>query len=223
MNSTSTAVAGKLQNHQAQVHEMDLMEVVSKRSVPGILVFDHKENLVSCNPVAKDILTELSGTRDPSLKNDVDITIPKEIYNLYRSLKEINSPRHRNNGVSLPSQAALFSTQLDTYGCRGSFLQDSSSPAWETFRIMIMIERISQRHDADLETFKKRFKLTDRQMEIVKLLLAGCSNTEIATGLCVCDDTIKGHLKHIMQRLGVHSRTEILSKIIQFYYRTIPI
>lgn len=195
---------------------MDLLEVVSKRSVPGILVFDHRENLVFFNPVALDILTKLSGTRYPSLKNDVDITIRKEIYNLYRSLKEIISPRHRNLGASLPSQAALFSTQEVTYCCRGSFLQDSSSPAGETFHIMIMIERILQRHDADLDTFKKRFELTDRQMDIVKRLVTGCSNKEIASRLCVCEDTIKGHLKHIMKRLGVHSRTEILSKVSHF-------
>jgi DNA-binding CsgD family transcriptional regulator len=210
------AVAGKLEIRQGQGQRMDLLEVVSKRSIPGILVFDHRENLVSFNPVALDILTELRGARYPSLKNDVDITIPKEIYNLCRSLKEMISPRHRNLEAGLPSQTALFSSQEVTYCCRGSFLQDSSSPAGETFHIMIMVERILQRHDSDLDTFKKRFELTDKQMEIVKRLLTGCSNKEIAYRLCVCEDTIKGHLKHIMKRLGVHSRTEILSKVLQF-------
>jgi DNA-binding CsgD family transcriptional regulator len=126
------------------------------------------------------------------------------------------SPRHRNLGAGLPSQTALFSTQEVTFCCRGSFLQDASGPAGETFHIMIIMERILQRHDADLDAFKKRFELTDKQMEIVKHLLSGCSNKEIASMLCVCEDTIKGHLKHIMKQLGVHSRTEILSKILQF-------
>ena len=214
--NTSKAVSGKLPIRREQSQRMELLEVVTKRSVPGILVFDQRENLVFCNPSALDILTELSGARDPYLKNDVGITIPKEIYNLCRSLAQIISPRPRNLGASLPSQAALFSTREVTYCCRGSFQQNSTSPVGETFHIMIMIERILQRHDAGLDTFKKRFELTDKQMEIVKRLLTGCSNKEIASGLFVCEDTIKGHLKHIMKRLGVHSRTEILSKVFQF-------
>lgn len=216
LRNTPTAVAEKLQIRQGQDQGTDLLEVVSKRSVPGILVFDHRENLVSCNPVALDFLTELRGPRHPSLKNDVDITICKEIYTLYRNLKEMIGPRRRNLGAGLPSQTALFSTQEVTYCCRGSFLQDSSGPAGETFHIMIMIERVLQRHDSGLDTLKKRFELTDKQLEIVKRLLTGCSNKEIASRLCVCEDTIKGHLKHIMKRLGVHSRTEILSKVLQF-------
>ena len=120
--NTPRAVAGKSLIRQGQGQRMDLLEVVSKRSVPGILVFDHRENLVFFNPVALDILTELSGTRYPSLKNDADFTIPKEIHHLCRSLKEIISPRHTNLGASLPSQTALFSTRKVTYCCRGSFI-----------------------------------------------------------------------------------------------------
>ena len=213
--NTSKAVSGKLPIRREQSQRMELLEVVTKRSVPGILVFDQRENLVFCNPAALDILTELSGPRDPSLENGADIAIRKEIYDLYRSVKANHGPRRRNPRAGLPSQASLFSSKEIAYGCRAFFLKNFSSPAEETFHILIMIEKIVLRHDTDLDIFKNRFELTDRQMEIVKRLLTGSRNKEIATRLCVCEDTIKVHLKHIMKRLGVHSRTEILSMVFQ--------
>jgi DNA-binding CsgD family transcriptional regulator len=204
----------RLIEDRGKVCEMDLLEIVSKRSVPGILILDLRENILFFNSVALDILAELRGNGNSSLINAIDIRILKEIFDLYNSLKKAISLRQKNLGSIIRSQFALFSTRGATYSCRGSFLC-SISPAGKTFHIMILIERILKHHDADLDTFKKRYALTDRQMEIVKHLLPGRSNKEIANKMCVCEDTIKGHLKTIMKRLGVHSRIEILSKIYQ--------
>jgi DNA-binding NarL/FixJ family response regulator len=49
----------------------------------------------------------------------------------------------------------------------------------------------------------------------VKRLLSGETNKQIAEGLCLSEDTVKGHLKHIMKRLGVRTRTEVLSMLFQ--------
>jgi Response regulator containing a CheY-like receiver domain and an HTH DNA-binding domain len=51
--------------------------------------------------------------------------------------------------------------------------------------------------------------LTDRQREILKLLLQGQSNKEIARSLGVVEGTIKVHLRSIMQKLGVRNRTQL--------------
>ena len=80
---------------------------------------------------------------------------------------------------------------------------------------MILIEKISEHRNIDLNGLKKRFLLTERQMMIVKLLFSGLTNKEIAGRLFVCEDTIKGHMKHVMRRLGVNSRTEIFSMLLE--------
>lgn len=195
---------------------MNYIEVASKRSVPGILVFDDRENLIFFNRVALGILAELNGNGHSPLKDAVDISVPKEIYNLYSNLKKVIGSRRSNPGSLLPGQLAQFSTQKSTYYGQGSLLQCSSTPAGETFQIMILIEKLMQRHDADLDTFKKRFNLTDRQIEIVKGLLIGWTNKKIADEFCICEDTVKGHLKRIMKRSGARSRTGIFSKVSQF-------
>ncbi|OYD84526.1 LuxR C-terminal-related transcriptional regulator [Azospirillum brasilense] len=51
--------------------------------------------------------------------------------------------------------------------------------------------------------------LTDRQREILQLLLQGQSNKEIARSLGIVEGTIKVHLRSIMQRLGVRNRTQL--------------
>ena len=51
--------------------------------------------------------------------------------------------------------------------------------------------------------------LTERQREILTLLLEGRSNKEIARSLGILEGTIKVHLRSIMQRLGVRNRTQL--------------
>ena len=50
--------------------------------------------------------------------------------------------------------------------------------------------------------------LTQREQEIVDLLVQGKSNKEMADQLCLSGDTIKAHLQHIFRKVGVSSRLE---------------
>jgi NarL family two-component system response regulator LiaR len=50
--------------------------------------------------------------------------------------------------------------------------------------------------------------LTEREHEVLTLLVAGLNNTEIAEKLVVSPSTIKSHVSHILTPLDVTSRTE---------------
>lgn len=50
--------------------------------------------------------------------------------------------------------------------------------------------------------------LTEREMEVLQLLARGQSNKEIARHLQVVEDTVKTHVRHILAKLGVQSRTQ---------------
>jgi len=50
--------------------------------------------------------------------------------------------------------------------------------------------------------------LTEREMEVLHLLVQGQSNKEIAKNLQVVEDTVKTHVRHILAKLGVQSRTQ---------------
>jgi NarL family two-component system response regulator LiaR len=50
--------------------------------------------------------------------------------------------------------------------------------------------------------------LTERERDVLALLVEGLNNTQIADRLVVSPSTIKSHVSHILAKLGVASRTE---------------
>jgi LuxR family maltose regulon positive regulatory protein len=54
--------------------------------------------------------------------------------------------------------------------------------------------------------------LTDREMEVLRLIVAGLSNPQIAEELYIAVSTVKSHVNHIYGKLGVHNRTQAALK-----------
>jgi LuxR family maltose regulon positive regulatory protein len=54
--------------------------------------------------------------------------------------------------------------------------------------------------------------LTDRELEVLRLLAEGLSNKTIAGKLFVAPSTVKQHLKHVYDKLDVHSRTQAVAR-----------
>ncbi len=57
--------------------------------------------------------------------------------------------------------------------------------------------------------------LTDRELEVLRLLAAGKSNQRIAHDLVVALDTVKKHVTHILGKLGAANRTEAVARARQ--------
>jgi DNA-binding NarL/FixJ family response regulator len=53
-------------------------------------------------------------------------------------------------------------------------------------------------------------ELSDRELQVVRLVAAGLSNNEIANRLYISPRTVTTHLQHIYQRLGLASRTGLI-------------
>ncbi len=57
--------------------------------------------------------------------------------------------------------------------------------------------------------------LTTREQDMVRLLVRGFSNKEIAAEFRITEDTVKGHLKNLFVKLGVKDRTQAAVLAIQ--------
>ncbi|MCI0710768.1 MAG: LuxR C-terminal-related transcriptional regulator [Chloroflexi bacterium] len=53
--------------------------------------------------------------------------------------------------------------------------------------------------------------LTEREMEVLNLIAAGCANKEIAQELVIAVSTVKRHIHHIYEKLDARSRTQALA------------
>ena len=58
-------------------------------------------------------------------------------------------------------------------------------------------------------------RITDREMEVLRLLVRGNRNKEIAEALIISERTVKFHVGIIFQKLGVSNRAEAVSRAIQ--------
>lgn len=52
-------------------------------------------------------------------------------------------------------------------------------------------------------------KMTQREREVIALIAVGLSNKEIANRLNIATDTVKSHVRNVMEKLALHSRLQI--------------
>lgn len=121
----------------------------------------------------------------------------------------------------------LTSSELDTHlfeaislGAAGYLLKDLDAnelfdllhgvAVGETALTKSMASRLAK-GVANQSAPKKRFseELTERELEILKLVARGESNTQIATKLFITINTVKFHLKNILSKLELENRTQV--------------
>ena len=51
-------------------------------------------------------------------------------------------------------------------------------------------------------------RLTDRELEVLKLVARGMNNRDIGTELFISENTVKNHVRNILEKLHLHSRME---------------
>jgi DNA-binding NarL/FixJ family response regulator len=66
----------------------------------------------------------------------------------------------------------------------------------------------------DMHLIKERLNLSDRELDVIKCLCRGDTNKEIAASLFISDLTVKGYLKQIYQKMGVHTRSAVVSAVL---------
>jgi len=84
---------------------------------------------------------------------------------------------------------------------------------------------VSRRVVRGLEAAKAEFPrleppdpLTEREIEVLRLMTGGYSNREIARALKVAEGTIKNHVSSILSKLGVRDRTRAVLQAVRAGY-----
>jgi len=184
--------------------------LAAKRSGPGLLVFRTPMDLVYRDPWAWRRCLEMSGDgtggqKGPRLPDAIqDVcgevseqlkvrTEPKD-WEQFRVRRVVN----QNGRPMLVSGLGVpHSTHL--------------SPA----HILITLEDIGRREDGVIEQAKKLFRLTDREADVIGHILKGWTNKQIATAMSITEQTVKEHIKHVMQKTGTKTRTGVFVEILR--------
>jgi len=71
------------------------------------------------------------------------------------------------------------------------------------------------KRDSTISDFQENNQLTDREIEVVELLLQGYTYKAIAERLFISENTMKYHVKNIYQKLNINSKMELIKIFVE--------
>ena len=179
------------------------LDIVKARSNPGILVLDAKGNLVYSNGTALDYFPGLRKGR-----------LPPEILELCRGL------RGQPGAQAVPKESAACLVVDSVSGLPFSL---RAFPIAERRRgksmgyTMVLVEKIVDRHlaDLDFDRLRREYGLSRRETEVLELISKGLSNLEISARLFISEYTVKDHIKKILSKMNLASRSGIIASLLK--------
>ena len=180
-----------------------MLDIINKRSIPGVLIVDADYNLLYANSQALEIIFGHTGLRTRDERNR---PVPDEVTTLCEGLK---------------SDPVVSSFHCNVHGCEildartgglcsiRVFFIGNPAASKELQHIMVLIESIIEKHEMDFVKVKREYGLSKREVEVLQCVCRGLTNKEIAQTNFISEYTVKNHVRKIMRRMGVNSRSEI--------------
>ncbi len=76
-------------------------------------------------------------------------------------------------------------------------------------KLYLPILYTDENREVFLESFERKYALTKRESEVFRLVLQGCSNSEISGKLYVSESTVKFHIGNILKKTACINRSEL--------------
>ena len=174
---------------------IDLDFVIDKCPI-GLMVFDQKLDIVYCNRQAAIFL-----------KN---YTFPPEATVL---TKRIFQAVEDNRLSELFPGEIYLTDKLDGSPSNWIFRLYICEKPDPLVYVIIIEEKLSNK--IPMDDIRKRFRLTRRETDIVRRVVDGLKNVEIAEDLQIAEQTVKDHLSHIYKKAGAEDRLTLIRTLVQ--------
>jgi ArsR family metal-binding transcriptional regulator/DNA-binding CsgD family transcriptional regulator len=159
-----------------------------------------------------DFLNDLCNKKD-SLKPNYRKFKPVPVLDIYKILPQTNC-QECGFATCLAFAAALSKRQTSLDQCPGLSQPISQYAVYPVINqegnlastVALEIDppqTLATNKDAPVQT-----DLSDREIQVLRLVAAGSTNLEISDILCIIPHTVKSHVVHILNKLGVKDRTE---------------
>jgi DNA-binding CsgD family transcriptional regulator len=188
---------------------------------PGVLVLNASLDVLYMNHEAQELCRELNESRDghgfaPFDPGTRELPIPTD---LSRLLKEVGESLALRADAKDWGQVYL----RRTWDHRGHplVLQAFGIPDAASMQRSVVIVLLEERKPqpegeaSQIAEAKERFQFTTRELAVAEHLAGGLTNKEIATTLGITEQTIKVHVKHIMEKTEATTRTAVLAQLFR--------
>jgi len=175
----------------------DLIKCVIDKMPAGVIVFDKRLQVILSNKWAA-----LFVKRYP---------LPDEITGLCRRIFDaIKTSRLKE---LFPGEV-YFYKKIEGSPSKWTFKLDVCESSEPLVSVFITEESISNK--VDLLKVRRHFKLTRRETDVLRRVLNGFKNTDIAEDLEITEQTVKDHLSNIYMKLGVENRFALAQFLLNF-------
>jgi two-component system NarL family response regulator len=158
--------------------------------VPDIVLMDVRMPRASGIEAARAIRELLPDTKV------IMLTVSEDEQDLYEAVKAGAS------GYLLKEVAIEELADAVRAVARGHSLVSPSMASKLLSEFNTLAKRAEERHRMLLP------RLTERELEVLRLVANGLSNREIANELYIAENTVKNHVRNILEKLHLHSRME---------------
>jgi DNA-binding NarL/FixJ family response regulator len=102
----------------------------------------------------------------------------------------------------------LKEISIEEVGASIRAVMSGQSPISPSMATRLLAEFTSLSRKAEQRQSAPLPRLTDRELEVLRLVARGLSNREIAGDLYISENTVKNHVRNILEKLHLHSRME---------------
>ena len=176
------------------------LDIIRGRSTPGVLIYDMTGRLRYSNKDAIDMFPAIGTGKGKILKT---------IYGICKELRKNGKADKKEDGRGC---GVVHDDSGAVCAVRCFFIGDLEKDK-ASRHVMVLIERIIEKREVNFKKATEEFSLTKREGEVLELVCSGLTNREISEKLFVCEDTVKSHIKNLMEKTGISSRARIIAEI----------
>lgn len=195
LNNLNKHITFNLQTHLdiTQIkYEQYIFKNCTFQSPIGLIVLNHKFSLLHYNELAKNYCTDLTGHQNmtEAIQQIINTMMSKISTQNFGSDIEIDNYSFKMIPLIIPS---IFGGIESVYA--------------------VYISKPAPLAKPSLDKIVLQFNLTEREKDIIKLIIEGLNNNEIADKLYISIHTVKSHIENIFKKMKVGRRTALLNKI----------
>ncbi|TLY18431.1 MAG: response regulator transcription factor [Nitrospirae bacterium] len=188
--------------------------IADQRTGPGIVVLSSTMQLLHMNRQAADLSMQINKAENgKEYKKIAHGVLPAALTELCAEILKVLQVRTEAKDWEQFEVKRLAGNPARPILLRGFGLPERGGI--QQSRIVITMEEVGRRQQTGTEQAKERFQLTDREQAVIEHLAKGWTNKEIANALGITEQTVKEHIKHIMQKTKSTTRTGILAQVFR--------